>query len=117
MNTVATILTNWLFFLVAATPALLPITLKVEKLLQFFGGSDIEMKAATPSPEGCVIDTFVLFGGSNLVVPEDWKVKSEVVSILGGYSDKRLASLDYDPEKTLIIKGIVLFGGLELKSY
>lgn len=87
------------------------------KITAIFGGSDIEMKAATPSPEGCVIDTFVLFGGSNLVVPEDWKVKSEVVSILGGYSDKRLASLDYDPEKTLIIKGIVLFGGLELKSY
>ncbi|MBZ0242824.1 MAG: cell wall-active antibiotics response protein [Bacteroidales bacterium] len=87
------------------------------KITAIFGGSDIEMKSAKPAPEGCVIDTFVLFGGSNLIVPEDWKVKSEVVSILGGYSDKRLVSLDYDPEKTLVLKGIVLFGGLELKSY
>lgn len=87
------------------------------KITAIFGGSDIEMKSAIPSPEGCVIDTFVLFGGSNLVVPEDWKVKSEVVSILGGYSDKRMMTLDYDPQKTLILKGIVLFGGLELKSY
>lgn len=87
------------------------------KITAIFGGSDIEMKSAIPSPQGCVIDTFVLFGGSNLIVPDDWRVKSEVVSILGGYSDKRLMPINHDPEKTLVLKGIVIFGGLELKSY
>jgi hypothetical protein len=59
----------------------------------------------------------VLFGGSNLIVPDDWKVKSEVVSILGGFSDKRLIVPNPDTEKTLLVKGVVIFGGLELKSY
>lgn len=87
------------------------------KITAIFGGSDIDLKAAKPSEEGCVIDTFVLFGGSNLVVPDDWKVKSEVVSILGGFSDKRLIVPNPDTEKTIVIKGVVIFGGLELKSY
>jgi predicted membrane protein len=87
------------------------------KITAIFGGGDIEMKSAKLSPEGAVIDTFVLFGGSNLIVPDDWKVKSEVVSILGGFSDKRLIVPNPDTEKTLLVKGVVIFGGLELKSY
>ncbi|HSH65675.1 MAG TPA: DUF5668 domain-containing protein [Bacteroidia bacterium] len=87
------------------------------KITAIFGGGDIDMKAAKLSPDGCVIDTFILFGGSNLIVPEGWKVKSEVVSILGGFSDKRLSISNAETDKTIVIKGIVIFGGLELKSY
>lgn len=87
------------------------------KITAIFGGSDIEMKSATPSKEGCYIDTFILFGGSKLIVPDDWQIKSEVVSIFGGFSDKRLSPQVNNPEKMLVVKGIVLFGGVELKSY
>jgi predicted membrane protein len=87
------------------------------KITAIFGGSDIHLMKSTPSAEGCVIDTFILFGGSNLIVPDDWQVKSEVVSIFGGYTDKRVLPASNNPEKLIIIKGVVLFGGLELKSY
>lgn len=87
------------------------------KITAIFGGTDIEMKSAIPSKEGCTIDTFILFGGSKLIVPDDWQIKSEVVSIFGGFSDKRLSPQVNNPEKMLVVKGVVLFGGVELKSY
>ncbi len=86
------------------------------KLTAIFGGSDLHMNNAVPSSEGCVIDVLVIFGGSNMIIPDDWLVKSEIVSIFGGFSDKRMPAKP-NPEKTIVLKGLVLFGGVELKSY
>jgi len=85
------------------------------RITAIFGGSEINLMSAIPSAEGSVIDVFLLFGGSTLIVPNDWQVKSEVSAIFGGLSDKRLTSNIQD--KQLIIRGLVLFGGLEIKSY
>ncbi len=87
------------------------------KITAIFGGSDIDMKPALPAKEGCVIDVFTLFGGNKLIVSDDWQIKSEVVAIFGGFSDKRILTTDRNPEKTMIVKGVVLFGGVEIKSY
>ncbi|MCF6170193.1 MAG: cell wall-active antibiotics response protein [Bacteroidales bacterium] len=83
-----------------------------------FGGSEFDLKNAEISPEGCVIDVFTMFGGTKLIVPEDWDVKSDVLSLFGGFGDKRQAkSLKSEVKKVLLIKGVVLFGGMEIKSY
>lgn len=87
------------------------------KITAIFGGSDIDLKTATPAKEACVIDVFTLFGGNKLIVSDDWKIKSEVVAIFGGFSDKRIHSADRNPDKLMIVKGVVLFGGVEIKSY
>jgi predicted membrane protein len=87
------------------------------KVTAIFGGSDIDMKATMPSKAGCVIDVFTLFGGNKLIVSDDWQIKSEVVAIFGGFSDKRIVTNERNPEKLMIIKGVVLFGGVEIKSY
>jgi predicted membrane protein len=87
------------------------------KLTNILGGSDINLIKATPSPQGCVIDVVVIFGGSNLVLPDDWQIKTEAVSIFGGVSDKRVMPAAFNPDKTLVIKGVVIFGGIEIKSY
>jgi predicted membrane protein len=86
------------------------------RITAIFGGSDIDLKNAKPA-ETCNIDLFILFGGSKLIVPEDWQVKSEVVSIFGGSTDKRVFPTVRNNEKLLVIKGVVLFGGVEIKSY
>ena len=86
------------------------------KITALFGGSDIDLKTAKPA-ENCTIDLFIMFGGSNLIVPEDWQIKSEVVSIFGGSSDKRVFPAVKSTEKLMVIKGVVLFGGIEIKSY
>jgi predicted membrane protein len=87
------------------------------KITAIFGGSDIDLKTALPSKEGCVIDVFTLFGGNKLIVSNDWKIKSEVVAIFGGFSDKRILTGERNPEKLMVVKGVVLFGGVEIKSY
>ncbi len=83
-----------------------------------FGGSEFSFKDAEISPDGCTIDVFTMFGGSKLIVPENWVVKSDMFSIFGGFNDKRtLKPDDSDQNKVLYLKGAVIFGGIEIKSF
>ena len=83
-----------------------------------FGGSEFDLKSTVISPEGSVIDVFTMFGGTKLIVPEDWEVKSDALSLFGGFSDKRQEQpVNSEVKKTLLIKGIVLFGGVEIKNF
>jgi len=87
-------------------------------LTSVFGGSEINMVNAEMASDGSVLDVFTLFGGTTLIVPNDWKVQTDAVSILGGFNDKRrVASSEVDPSKILVIKGLVMLGGIEIKSY
>ncbi|MCD4773790.1 MAG: cell wall-active antibiotics response protein [Bacteroidales bacterium] len=88
------------------------------KVTSIFGGSEFNLKNSVPAKEGCEIDVFTVFGGSKYIVPEDWKIQTEVVSIFGGFSDKRIVNPEnQDPTKFLRIKGVVIFGGGEIKSF
>jgi predicted membrane protein len=82
-----------------------------------FGGSKVDLThsniAAGDRP---MIEVVCIFGGSGLIVPSDWNVKVEVFNIFGGYVDKRIQS-QVDSNKTLIIKGVTVFGGGEVKSF
>lgn len=88
------------------------------KITSIFGGSNYYLEGAKLSEGKAVIDFFAMFGGGTFVVPADWNVKSDVVAIFGGFSDKRRLSADKatDTSKELLIKGFVLFGGGEIKS-
>lgn len=90
------------------------------KITSIFGGGNYDLTNAKLSSEPTVIDFFAMFGGGNFIVPSDWNVKTDVTAIFGGFSDKRKTKIDpgtADPNKELYIKGFVLFGGGELKSY
>lgn len=84
-----------------------------------FGGSEFSFKEAELSPDGCTIDVFTMFGGSKLIIPDNWVVKSDMFSIFGGFNDKRTIKPDIDTEQksVLYLKGAVIFGGMEIKSY
>ncbi len=84
-----------------------------------FGGSEFSFKEAELSPDGCTIDVFTMFGGSKLIIPDNWVVKSDMFSIFGGFNDKRTIKPDIDsePKSILYLKGAVIFGGMEIKSY
>lgn len=83
-----------------------------------FGGSQINLQDADMAPGQNVLDVFTMFGGTTLIVPEDWEIKVEVSSILGGFDDKRAYSSlkNITNDKTLVIKGVVILGGGELKN-
>lgn len=85
------------------------------KVIAIFGGSTLDLTKVILVP-GSQIETVTIFGGSTLVVPSDWNVKIEVMSIFGAFSDKRLAAA-IDVNKTITLKGVAIFGGGEIKSY
>jgi len=83
-----------------------------------FGGSEFSFRDAEMAEDGCVIDVFTMFGGSKLVVPDNWVIKSDMLSIFGGFNDKRALRPDESqPVKVLYLKGAVIFGGIEIKSF
>lgn len=90
------------------------------KIMAIFGGSNFNLSRSKLAPGKNHIDVFAIFGGLKLVVPENWNVKVSVISIFGGISDKHRI---HTPENynegdpVLVIKGIVIFGGGEIKSY
>lgn len=88
------------------------------KITNIFGGSNLDFTEAKLAEGSHVIDIVAIFGGSKFIVPADWTVKSDVVAIFGGFSDKRknLVRTNGD-EKTIVFKGVVIFGGGEIQSY
>jgi predicted membrane protein len=89
------------------------------RITAIFGGSEIDFTRAQLAPGTNEIEVTWIFGGGSLIVPSDWNVVLEVTPILGGFSDSRkmIHSSPIDLSKTLVIKGIVIFGGGEIKSY
>lgn len=89
------------------------------KISNIFGGSTFDLSDAELAPGRNVLDMFCLFGGSKIIVPAGWRVKIEVTAIFGGYNDKRRMPPKTDEvvERELVIRGVVIFGGGEIKSY
>lgn len=84
----------------------------------FMGGSQINLTQA--DIQGPVfLEVTIVFGGTKLVVPPNWEVRTETVAVFAGIEDKRniLPGSRFDPNKILIIKGTSVFGGIEIKSY
>lgn len=81
-----------------------------------FGGTSIDLRH-THLPQGeTYIDIDCNWGGIELFVPADWMVVSKCNAFFGGCEDKRLQGANVDKESTLIIRGNVCFGGLEIKD-
>ncbi len=83
----------------------------------FMGGAEIDLSQADIQQQ-IILDLTNVFGGTKLIVPPHWDVKSEVTAIFGGIDDKRpVQSSNIDREKVLILKGIAVFGGIDIRSY
>lgn len=87
-------------------------------VLSLFGGSEVNLSNCKLAEGINELEVTFIFGGSTLIVPNDWKIDLDVMAIFGGFGDKRRKdpNLVYDDKKTLVIKGFVLFGGGEIKN-
>jgi predicted membrane protein len=86
-------------------------------ITNFFGGTKLNLSQADINGE-VVLEVTAIFGGARLVVPSNWVIKSELTSIFGGIQDKRpLVTTIENPDKILLLKGTVFFGGIEISSY
>ncbi len=81
-----------------------------------FGGAKLDLRDATISKEGAIVDVSAIFGGIEILVPANYPVRMNAVAIFGGQDDKRdLSKVDESLPK-IIIRGEVIFGGIEIKS-
>ncbi|NJK87218.1 MAG: cell wall-active antibiotics response protein, partial [Bacteroidales bacterium] len=88
------------------------------RLTCIFGGQKLIFTKTKMAPGRNEIEVFALFGGFEIVVPDNWKVKINITPIFGGFSDKKMFySNNTEPENELIISGTVIFGGGEIKSF
>ncbi|MDO9579969.1 MAG: DUF5668 domain-containing protein [Bacteroidales bacterium] len=89
------------------------------KVTAIFGGTELDLTKATLAPGRSELEIACIFGGATIIVPDDWFVTIEVTPILGGFNDSRKLSpgRTIDPLKQLVIRGAVVFGGGEVKSY
>ncbi|HOW10338.1 MAG TPA: DUF5668 domain-containing protein [Bacteroidales bacterium] len=89
------------------------------KITAIFGGIELDLTKAGLAPGVSELELACIFGGATLIVPDDWYITIEVTPILGGFSDSRklMPGRSVDLSKHLVIKGAVIFGGGEIKSY
>jgi hypothetical protein len=79
------------------------------------GGATLDLRGASITQDRAVIDVVAFWGGVEILVPNDWTVDPEVFPLMGGYEDRtgpRAPGL----RKRLVIRGVALMGGVEVKS-
>jgi predicted membrane protein len=88
------------------------------KVTSIFGGGEVDLTRSSLSPGNSLIEITCIFGGTTIIVPENWNVILDVTPILGGFSDSRKIGGDIikDTTRSLTIRGVVIFGGGEIKS-
>ncbi len=88
------------------------------KTTAIFGGLELDLYDAQLAPGDQTIDMLAIFGGVSLYIPRDWKVVVKLTPIFGGFNDERRRdpNMVYSNDKVLVIRGLVLFGGGEIKG-
>lgn len=82
-----------------------------------FGGCKIDLTNAELTEGDSTLDIFTLFGGTEMYIPKDWNIVVNAIPIFGGCEDSRrnVDTENLSKTKVLHIKGLTLFGGLEIK--
>jgi predicted membrane protein len=96
-----------------------PCEFKGGKINNVFGGAKIDLTRTTLAAGDNVLEISCVFGGVELIVPSNWKIQTQVSSIMGAFNDKRYSANNQpaDSDRKLIIKGSTVFGGGEVKSF
>lgn len=84
-----------------------------------FGGAELNFAQADIA-EKASLEITQIFGGTKLIIPSNWEIKSELVSVFGSIEDKRMVEslpLSNETSKVLVLRGTTLFGGIEIKSF
>lgn len=87
-------------------------------LVTIFGGIDVNFKSSRLAQGTQTLDLLLIFGGAEIYVPDDWRVVTRGVPIFGSFEDTRreVPSIDDDSKDLLVISGLILFGGVEIRS-
>lgn len=105
-------------FMAGVKKNILSKNFKGGEVTNVFGGSELDLTQADFTGSASLELTQV-FGGTKLIVPANWEIKSELVTVLGSVEDKRpvQANVNAESPKVLVLTGTTVFGGIEIKSY
>jgi predicted membrane protein len=87
------------------------------ELTAIFGGYEVDLRQAALDSGQARIDVFVMFGGGEIRVPDGWEISNRATAMFGALND----STHHGPSPAegrprLVITGLILFGGTEVKS-
>lgn len=85
---------------------------KGSNVTAIFGGVDLDLRKAKIT-EDLVIKPVCIFGGADIFLPDNVKVKITSSSIFGGVEDKR--NNDNEGKHTIYIEAVCIFGGVDIK--
>jgi predicted membrane protein len=89
---------------------------KHASLTAVFGGVTLDLRDARLDPAGATITATAAFGGMDILVPHGWRIVTKTMPIFGGIGDKtETDGIPPAAAPTLVIDGLALFGGIEIK--
>jgi predicted membrane protein len=90
------------------------------RLTAIFGAIQLDLIKSRLAKGENILNIFCMFGGSEIKVPAEWNVVMKAVPVFGAVSDERPTNYgnenDESDRPVLIIKGLAIFGGVEIKS-
>lgn len=84
------------------------------ELNAIFGGIEYDLRNGVIK-EDIVINATAIFGGIDIIVPDDVNVKIKSTSIFGGTSNKKQLMDDKEKKHTIYINASCVFGGVDIK--
>ncbi len=89
------------------------------EIMSIWGGYEIDFSDADMEGDSMQLNLYCIMGGVEIIVPANWRVeKRGAINIMGGYSNKtrNMAEELNLPPKTLIVTGLALMGGGEIRN-
>ncbi|GAB3934388.1 LiaF transmembrane domain-containing protein [Mucilaginibacter myungsuensis] len=92
-------------------------TFKGGEIVNVFGGTDLDLTQADIQGQ-VIVEITQLFGGIKLIIPPHWQVTSDVAAVFSSVDDKRRnMGTPLSPDKILVIKGVSIFAGVDIRSF
>ena len=77
-------------------------------------GSQLDLREAQLAGPSMIVDVLAMWGGAEIFVPVGWRVLVETSPIMGGVEDRTLPPETSGPAPTVILRGLVIMGGVEV---
>lgn len=86
-------------------------------LINVCGGTELDLTRADIQGTA-VIDIVNVWGGIRIAVPPNWQIRTNLTHIMAGVDDnKRTQNQVQDPDKVLVLTGVVLMSGIEIRDF